>query len=180
MRGPFGRALSLIGRCELVVAILALLAITGLNAVAIVLRYAFNSSLVWSEEISLLLTNVLVFIGAAAMVKARADVALEFFVRRFPRRLQWLLALLAWLCCLAFGAILVVEGVSLYPLQINTTSYILELPRFYATVPLIVGGASIAATGLYYCFVSWRGWRDGAPVSEREGATAILPPIETV
>ncbi len=178
--GPFGRALRLVGRCELLVAVLALLAITGLTMAAIVVRYAFNASLVWSEEISLLLTNVLVFIGAAAMHMARADVALEFFVRRFPPRIQWPLALLAWFCSLALGTVIVFEAVALYPLQINTTSYILELPRFYATIPLIVGGASIAATSLYYCAVSWRGWRDGAVVQERESKTALLPPLETM
>jgi TRAP-type C4-dicarboxylate transport system permease small subunit len=108
--------------------------------------------------------NVRVFLGAAVMYKARAYVVLEYAYRRLPPDLQAVLMRTSWALALVFAAVAAGYGVSLYPLQINTTSYILELPRFYATVPLIAGCASIALTSAYYLFAS--------------EADAILPPIE--
>ncbi|MGQ0650703.1 MAG: TRAP transporter small permease [Betaproteobacteria bacterium] len=166
--GVFRRALAALGLAELTLAAAALVAITGLNAAGVVMRYGLNASLVWAEEISLLLMNVMVFLGAAVMYKARAYVVLEYFYRRLPPGPQRGLTLLTWALACAFAALAAGYAVSLYPLQINTTSYILELPRFYATVPLIVGCASIAAASAYYFWQALHG-RDAA---------SILPPIE--
>lgn len=162
------RALAALGFAELVVAAAALVAIAGLNAAGVVMRYGFNSSIVWAEEISLLLMNVMVFLGAAVMYKARAYVVLEYFFRKFPGALQHRLTVVTWALACAFAALAAGYGISLYPLQINTTSYILELPRFYATIPLIVGCASIACVSAYYFWLAWR----------REEAVSILPGIE--
>jgi TRAP-type C4-dicarboxylate transport system permease small subunit len=166
--GAFRRALAALGLAELTLAAAALVAITGLNAAGVLMRYGFNSSLVWAEEISLLLMNVMVFLGAAVMYKARAYVVLEYFYRKLPPAPQRWLGMLTWALACAFAALAAGYAISLYPLQINTTSYILELPRFYATVPLIAGCASIAAASAYYFWLALHG---------RE-AVSILPPIE--
>lgn len=166
--GAFRRALAALGLAELALAAAALVAISALNAAGVVMRYGLNSSLVWAEEISLLLMNVMVFLGAAVMYKARAYVVLEYFYRRLPPAPQHWLSVLTWALACAFAALAAGYAVSLYPLQINTTSYILELPRFYATVPLIFGCASIAVASAYYFWLALR----------RREAVPILPPIE--
>ena len=76
------RALAAWGMAELFVATACLVAISILNAAGVLMRYVFNSSIVWSEEVSLLLLNVMVFLGAAVMYKARAYVVLEYFFRK--------------------------------------------------------------------------------------------------
>ena len=162
------RVLAALGFAELGTAAAALVAITGLNAAGVVMRYGFNASIVWAEEVSLLLMNVMVFLGAAAMYKARAYVALEYFFRLFPKRLQHWVTAATWALACAFAAVAAGYGISLYPLQINTTSYILELPRFYATIPLIAGCASIAGVSAFYFWAALRG----------EEARSILPAIE--
>jgi C4-dicarboxylate transporter DctQ subunit len=162
------RALAALGLAELILAVAALLAISGLNAASVAMRYGFNSSIVWAEEISLLLMNVMVFLGAAVMYKARAYVVLEYFFRKLSAPLQHWLTLLTWALACAFAAITAGYGISLYPLQISTTSYILELPRFYATVPLIAGSASIACVSAYYFWLALRS----------EQASSILPAID--
>lgn len=164
----FRRALAALGVAELLVSAAALVAISALNAAGVVMRYGFNSSIVWAEEISLLLMNVMVFLGAAVMYKARAYVVLEFFFRKLPGALQHWLTVATWALAFAFAAIAAGYGISLYPLQINTTSYLLELPRFYATVPLIVGAASIACVSAYYFLLALRRGEPGS----------ILPAIE--
>ena len=160
----FRRALAALGLAELVLSATALVAVSALSAAGVVMRYALNSSIVWGEEVSLLLMNVMVFLGAAVMYKARAYVALEYFYRKLPAGPQAWLMRLSWALAFAFAALAAGYGASLYPLQINTTSYILELPRFYATLPLIAGCASIALTSAYYLLA-------------RE-ADSILPPID--
>lgn len=162
------RVLTALGFAELVAAAAALVAISGLNATGVVMRYGFNSSIVWAEEVSLLLMNAMVFLGAAVMYKARAYVALEYFFRMLSEGLQHWLTVATWALACAFAAIAAGYGISLYPLQINTTSYILELPRFYATIPLILGCTSIACVSAYYFWGALR----------REEAGSILPAIE--
>ncbi len=162
------RALAALGFAELAAAAVALVAITGLNAAGVVMRYGFNASIVWAEEVSLLLMNVMVFLGAAVMYKARAYVALEYFFRMFPQGLQHWATVATWALACAFAAVAAGYGMSLYPLQINTTSYTLELPRFYATIPLIAGCASIACVSAFYFWVALRGG----------DASSILPAIE--
>jgi len=162
------RALAAWGMAEMFVAAGCLVAISCLNAAGVLMRYGFNSSIVWSEEISLLLLNVMVFLGAAVMYKARAYVVLEYFFRKFSAPLQHWLTLATWALACTFAAITAFYGASLYPLQINTTSFILELPRFYATIPLIIGCASIACVSAFYLWLELR----------HQEAIAILPGIE--
>ena len=162
------RALAAWGMAELFVATACLVAISILNAAGVLMRYVFNSSIVWSEEVSLLLLNVMVFLGAAVMYKARAYVVLEYFFRKFSVTLQHRLTLATWALACVFAAIAALYGASLYPLQINTTSFILELPRFYGTSPLIIGCTSIACVSAFYLWLELR----------HQEALAILPGIE--
>ena len=155
------RALAAWGMAELFVATACLVAISILNAAGVLMRYVFNSSIVWSEEVSLLLLNVM-------MYKARAYVVLEYFFRKFSVTLQHRLTLATWALACAFPAIAALYGASLYPLQINTTSFILEVPRFYATIPLIIGCASIACVSAFYLWLELR----------HQEALAILTGIE--
>lgn len=173
----FRRFLGVVGRVELFATSTALLAICALTGAGVFVRYVLNKSIVWSEEVSLFLTCIMVFVGAAAMYKARAYVVLEYFFNKFGAAWQRRLALGAWVLAMAFGTIVCVAAISLYPLQINTTSYILELPRFYWTLPLIWGGASIALTSAYYFLVELA-WRD--PQSGRSGRESASAPLQGV
>ena len=91
------RALAALGRLELWVVVATLGAICSLTAATVVLRYFFEVSVVWAQEISLLLFHVLIFTGAAVMYKTRAYITMDFVVLRVPRRVQRACALATWI-----------------------------------------------------------------------------------
>jgi len=143
-------ALRLLGRLEIAAVILSLVIICFLTGAAIVLRYGFDASLLWGEEVSLLLMKIMIFLGAAAIYKGRAFICVGLVFDAVPGAVQYLLSVLAWIAAMVFAAVVVWQGILLYPTQINVRTYLLELPKFYFTVPLIFGAASIFLTSAYY------------------------------
>jgi C4-dicarboxylate transporter DctQ subunit len=141
--------LRLLGRAEMAAAIISLIVICILTGIQIFLRYGFNESLLWSEEVSLLLMKVLVFLGAAAIYKMQAFICVGFVFNAVPVRVQNGLAMLTSMAAMVFAAVVVVQGLKLYPSQIAVRTYLLELPKFYFSVPLIYGAASIFLTSAY-------------------------------
>lgn len=67
---------------------------TVLVVVNIILRYIFNSGLVWSEEVATGCFVWSVFIGAVAVFKRRGHVGVDLLVKRLPHGLQQAVKLL--------------------------------------------------------------------------------------
>lgn len=176
--GALRAALAVLGWFELSLAAMAMVAVTGVNVVGVTLRYGFNSSLIWSEEISLLLMQIMVFAGAAAMYKARAYVVLDVLFDRFPAGVQYGLSVATWVLAAAFAAVVSVQAFSLYPIQSRSSSFILGFPVFYFTLPLAVAAASIALTSVYHALSLIASAGAGVRVAEVEARTSVLPPIE--
>jgi TRAP-type C4-dicarboxylate transport system permease small subunit len=142
--------LRVLGRVEMATVIVSLIVICILTGVQIFLRYGFNESLLWSEEVSLLLMKVMVFLGAAAIYKMQAFICVGFVFNAVPTSVQNLFSVLTSIAAMVFSLVVVVQGLNLYPTQISVRTYLLELPKFYFTVPLIYGAASIFLTSTYF------------------------------
>lgn len=61
---------------------------TVLVIINIILRYIFNSGLVWSEEVATGCFVWSVFIGAVAVFKHRGHVGVDLIVKRLPEAMQ--------------------------------------------------------------------------------------------
>lgn len=149
---PAGRALRRLGILELAVAAAAFLVVCVVVSVNALLRFGFNSSIVWSEEVALLATNVFVFLGAAVILKANADVAVVFAVEKLSPRTRAFAFLMIYTAASVFFATLLWQSIALWPLQRTTSTFILDISRFWFTVPLIWAAASMLLTSLLYTF----------------------------
>ena len=59
-------------------------------------------------------------------------------------------------------------------------TYILNIPRFYSTLPLIVASASMAITAVYYGIVAWQSRNlpvEAAEQAERESLIVDAPEV---
>lgn len=148
--GAIARSLRIIGSVELAVATAAFLFTCAIVSINAGLRYLANTSLVWSEEAALLSTNVFVFLGAAIIFKARADVAVTYFLDKLPPRIAAWLEFLTYLAAAALLGTMVFKSISLWPLQRFTTTFILDISRFWFTVPLIWGAGSMFVASLAF------------------------------
>ena len=167
--------LAFLGRMEMAVTVLSIVVICCLTGASIVLRYFFGASLLWGEEVSLLLMKVMVFAGAAAVYKGRAYIAIDFVFRAFGPRGRYLLSIAAWMAAAGFAAVVAWQGMLMYPTQIHTRTYLLELPKFYFTVPVIYGAASIVLTSAFYAALLAFHLRSGDDFDETDDAITLLP-----
>ncbi|MBM3525476.1 MAG: TRAP transporter small permease subunit [Alphaproteobacteria bacterium] len=153
--------LAFLGRCELIVVVLSLISVTVLTGIGVVLRYAFGSSLLWAQEIALLLMQLMVFCGGAVLYKARAYLIITLVFDRLSERTQQVFALATWIIACVFFAVVFWQAILLYPKEISITTFILELPKFYYTVPMLYASASLFLCGLYFAAVAALLLREG-------------------
>jgi len=105
----------------------------------VILRYGFNYSLAWSEE---LVRNVIIystFIGCSASIKRRSMIRIDATVQ-IIRPLRKPLTVFSYLATLVFCGLLIVYGWKMAALQLatNQQTIILQIPLvwLYAILPL--------------------------------------------
>ena len=162
----FRKILAAVGLVELWVAILAFVFVVVLTMVQVAYRYALAGSIWWAQEIAQLGMLIAYFFGIAYVYKAKQDIVVGFVVNRLPRRVQAALTIFTQLLIALFCLVLVVTGLELAPAQLVFFTYILNIPRFYSTLPLIVASASMAVTAIYYAIVAWQARHAPAQAAE--------------
>jgi TRAP-type C4-dicarboxylate transport system permease small subunit len=162
VRGAFGEApadapepldhrlIRLLGRAELVVTLAAFAGVVALVSVQVALRFLFAYGLVWAQEVAQLLILVAYFLGTSYVYKARHYLLIGIVFDRLPERLRILLYLAAQALTAVFCLMLFVELCGLAPAQLRMKTYILQVPRFYSSLPLLIGSASMDLTAIYY------------------------------
>ena len=131
------RVAEIIGISALAVIVLTIFA----NAVG---RYAFNWSIIWAEELVLLLVPWLAMTGVFLSVRRGTMIRIEYFFEKLPRALRWPLGPLGHLfsaCVLTFMAGISVQFVLLFGFD---RALYLEIPRIYSSSALVVGGFASA------------------------------------
>ncbi len=176
----FRKVLAAIGFVELWVAMAAFVFVIVLTMVQVIYRYAFAGSIWWAQEIAQLGMLIAYFFGIAYVYKAKQDIVIGFLVSRLSRRVQVMLTLFTQITIIVFCLFLVVTGLELAPAQLVFFTYILNIPRFYSTLPLIVASASMAVTALYYAIVAWQSRNlaaEAAEEAERETLIVAAPEV---
>jgi len=85
----------------------ALLAfMTGLTFVQVVLRYAFNTGLVWSLEATTYAFAALVLIGMSYGVRTKTHIATDLLTRKLSDPLRHYVAVIVIVACLAYALLM--------------------------------------------------------------------------
>jgi TRAP-type C4-dicarboxylate transport system permease small subunit len=151
-RGVLAAVLRALGVFELIIAGIAFLVVCVVVSANALLRFGFNSSIIWSEEVALLATNVFVFLGAAVILKANADVSVVFVVNKLHPRAKALAQLAIYTAASVFFATLLWQSIALWPLQQTTSTFILDISRYWFTLPLVWAAASMFLTSVAFAF----------------------------
>lgn len=144
------------GLLELLVAVAAFTAVVLINVVQITLRYGFDSSIFWIQEISQLLMLVAYFVGASCVFRVRHYVIVELLVERLAPTRQLQAYALAQVLTVIFCGVILIEAVRELPRLMTAYTVILHLPKAYAYLPLVIASASMILTSLYYGLAVWR------------------------
>jgi len=151
----FRRVLRYLGRIEMVVALIGFCATVGLTFIQIVLRWGFDKSIWWVQEISLLLMMIAYFIGISCVYRMRHEVIIRFVVDRLPVKIQFFFYYLAEVLTIVFCSIVLVSGITDVPDLLTTYTVIMHLPEFYWTLPLLIASTSMILTSVYYLAAMW-------------------------
>lgn len=100
---PLGRFVNTFEETALAVLLGLMTLVTFIN---VVLRYGFNTALIWGLEVTLILFAWLVIFGISYCVKATAHLGVDAVTNLFQRRGRKTFAVIAAICCLAYAALL--------------------------------------------------------------------------
>lgn len=107
---------------------------------AVILRYGFNYSLAWSEELVREVIIVTTFIGCSAAIKARSMIKIDALVQIVPK-LKIPLTFFSNLVTFLFAMMMIYYGWQMAMLQVatNQKTIILQIPLvyLYAILPLM-------------------------------------------
>lgn len=128
--------------------------------VNVVLRYGFNYSLAWSEELVRHVIVLTTFLGCSAAVKRRSTIKIDALVQLVP----WLKTALNYfshLATLIFSIMMLYYGwlTAARQAQLNQKTIILQIPKvyLYAILPIMGGMVLIRTIQLLHQDVSeWR------------------------
>jgi C4-dicarboxylate transporter DctQ subunit len=108
--------------------------------VNVVLRYGFNYSLAWSEELVREVIILTTFIGCSAAIKARSMIKIDALVQLVPS-LKMPLTFFSNLVTLIFSGMMLYYGWQMAALQVETfqKTIIMQIPLayLYAILPLM-------------------------------------------
>ncbi len=109
----------------------------------VVLRYVFNSGIVWSLEATTYSFAALVLFGMSYGVRTKTHITVDLFTRRMPTRVERYVKLIAIVVCLAY-ALLMLYGSSIFVDRLFTLgNFARDIPApkwlLTATMPLGFG-----------------------------------------
>jgi TRAP-type C4-dicarboxylate transport system permease small subunit len=170
------RLLRHVGRVELFVALVAFCLVIGLVTAQVVLRFAFNYGIWWIQEVVQLAILSAYFLGTSYIFKARQYLVIDLVFNRLGERSRIAVYLAIQVLTAAFCLMLVIELVGLAPGQWQMKTFVLHVPRFYASIPLLIASASMVVTSLYYGLtVASRSLGGERDVKRIEAAVCLFP-----
>lgn len=129
-----------------------LLAVVLIVSAQVVSRKFFHHSIIWSEEVALLLMVWMAFISMAIGVAKNIHIRIEMFYNKFPKPVQTVCKWLSHLITLFVGAILMANGYKLVMATLHSTLPTTKWPSFVLYLMIPVGGFYIIYCTILHMF----------------------------
>jgi TRAP-type C4-dicarboxylate transport system permease small subunit len=138
-----------------IVSMAMLLAMVVIICYQVVMRYVFNNSPSWAEEVSRLLLIWFGILSIPIGVRLHLHIGIEYFFNKLPKRGQWILSRIIYLLIAAFGWVMITAGSELVQKMSRATLPATKLPSSvkYAVIPL--AGITLIYNALELFFVSY-------------------------
>lgn len=120
--------------------IVFVITITVVMLAQVFFRYVINSSLQWSEEISIWALIWMVFVGSAVIMRDWAHINIPTFVNLIPIKIRPYFLIFAKLATIAFLIAVVWYGFVIFNQNFHARSPSLEISTRWAKLALPVGG----------------------------------------
>lgn len=129
-----------------------LLGVVLLVSAQVISRKFLHYSIVWSEEVALLLMVWMAFISMAMGVAKNIHIRIEMFYKLFPKPVQKAAVWLGHIVTLFVGAMLMINGYKLVMATLNSTLPTTKWPSFMLYLMIPVGGFYIVYCTILHMF----------------------------
>lgn len=146
MKNPKGGMRFFLNRLEEGIMATLLALMTLLTFVQVVLRYAFNSGLVWSVEATTYSFAALVLVGMSYGVRTQTHIAVDLLTSRLSSRARRYVALLAIALCLIYAG-LMLYGATVFVERLFVLGNLardIAAPKWLLTLVMPMGFALLA------------------------------------
>lgn len=136
------KMLKILDKSEDIIASSLLIITSVLVFVEAILRYRFNYSISWSEEVSRMMIAWFIFIGSSIAVRENAHVNMDALSNLIAgkRTTQTFINMLVDLICIIFCAVIVFAGINMIKsaIALGSMATSIKIPLFipYASVPV--------------------------------------------
>lgn len=155
--GPVARGLDLLARGCVLVAGCGLVTLIAIFGWLVWGRYVMNDTPTWVEQLAILLVSWITFLGAAAGVRSRSHLSIDFVRDAMPRPIREPLWWLATLGVLVFGACLAWQGTTLAQSTWPRTIPMLGVSEGLRAVPMALCGVFTVLFTLHQMAAKLRG-----------------------
>ena len=169
------RTRDIINRLEEILMAFLLGLMTVLTSVQVLLRYVFNTGLVWSLEATTYSFAWLVLLGMSYCVRTRTHIAVDLLVKQCNEFVRKVLGLLAIVICLVYS-VLMLHGSSVFVQRLyslGNDARDLPVARWLLTVMLPFGFALLAWRFIQMGIGIWRGHVSGLGLVETAPAKLL-------
>jgi TRAP-type C4-dicarboxylate transport system permease small subunit len=114
-------------------------AILFVGTTQVIMRYIFNNSLSWSEELMRYIFIWMIFVGAAVTFRNNAHITIDFFTSLMPKKVRKVVFYIAKALVIITLLVLIPAGIDLAVRSIESLSGALQLSRFWVYLSVPVG-----------------------------------------
>lgn len=147
-------------------AMLALMAI--IICYQVFLRYVFNHSPSWSEEVALLLMIWFGILSIPIGVKLNLHIGIEYIYRKCPRPWQYWISRGVYLLIVGFGLIMIIYGIQLTQYMNMSTLPATKLPSAVEYVVVPISGLLLILNSLELLLTPYGRFLDQCRLEEEE------------
>jgi TRAP-type C4-dicarboxylate transport system permease small subunit len=142
------RVLGAVSNLALWLAGFAMVAMTLIVGAQVIFRYALNSSIVWSEPVSVLLMGWFIFLGSAVGTREGFHLSFDLLGHVVPPSVRRAMESLSDLIVLIFGAAMAFYGYQLGAAAWGARMPAIGLPDGVSMIPVVLGGILVAVFSL--------------------------------
>lgn len=142
--------------------------------VQVVLRYVFNYSLYWSEEVARYLIIWFIFIGSSIAVREKAHATVDLLLVYLPPLFKRILSILGSVIAIIFFVLIIQSGIQTIEnvMQFNNVTPALGIPMYIPYLAIPVGSTLMILRFIQLIIAELRGFQDdllGQPPTPGEG-----------
>jgi C4-dicarboxylate transporter, DctQ subunit len=154
-----------------------LAAMTLVTFVQVVLRYVFDTGLIWALEATTYLFGWLVLMGIAFGIRTRSHIAVDLLSQRLSPAARKAVALVAAAACLTYAGLMCYGSWTLVAQlhAFGSLAHDIPLPRWMLLASLPIGFALLGLRLAQAALELFRGTRDGVGPSSEASDTGARP-----